>query len=134
MVYEPLSFKEIDFKNEVKKYGECLEVNEQETARKVFVDMIKRGREYKWIYFAISNLFGRSIAENARLFYYYPFICEVNQMCKRYDEQKAKYEEHINRLKEQLEHQIEERANRPVITIKRKQDHKSKPRYDLNDI
>lgn len=93
--FNPAAFKRIDFQAEVKKYGEQLDEIEKNIARKLFKSLLEHGRSYEWIYYATINLYGRPLINNTRLFFFKPFIDEVNELCSYYDEQYRQYEESI---------------------------------------
>ena len=43
----------IDFEKEVAKYGKSLSKQEQDKAREVFYELLERGRNFEWLYYAI---------------------------------------------------------------------------------
>ena len=63
----------IDFEYEVNKYGQSLSPLAKDKARTVFNELLRQGRSYEWLYYAIKRLDGRSILDYPRLLFFREF-------------------------------------------------------------
>lgn len=74
----------IDFKAEVIEYIESLNDYERQIFEKVFDELIDKGRDLKWVYFALKTLGNRSVISCKRLFVNGAFCEEINDLSLAY--------------------------------------------------
>jgi len=99
----------IDFEKEVNKYGQSLSARGQDTARRVFNELLAQGRSYEWLYYAIKRLNGRSILDYPRLLYFREFQSEVDEDMAEAREEERKKKERNARICAGIEKQIQQR-------------------------
>ena len=67
----------IDFEKEVNKYGQSLSARGQDTARRVFNELLAQGCSFEWLYYSTKRLNGRNIVNYPKLLFYKEFQEEV---------------------------------------------------------
>lgn len=99
----------IDFEYEVNKYGQSLSPRAKDKARAVFNELLKQGRTYEWLYYAIKRLNGRSILDCPKLLYFQEFQEEVHDTMIAAREESRKQEERKANICAGIEKQIQQR-------------------------
>lgn len=99
----------MDFEYEVNKYGQSLSPRAKDKARAVFNELLKQGRTYEWLYYAIKRLNGRSILDYPRLLYFQEFQEEVHDTMIAAREESLKQEERKANICAGIEKQIQQR-------------------------
>ncbi|MBQ8003668.1 MAG: hypothetical protein IJ299_01040 [Oscillospiraceae bacterium] len=109
----------IDFEYEVNQYGQSLSPRSKDKARAVFNELLKQGRSYEWLYYAIKRLNGRSILDYPRLLYFREFQSEVDENMAEAREEARKHEEWKAHICAGIEKQIKQGEKAKVVVIHR---------------
>ena len=83
-------WKQIDFRAEVIEYIKSLTDFEREKFKTTYNNLIDKGRDVKWIYFALEQLGTRSIISAERLFNYDGFCQDVDLLVESYNYERDK--------------------------------------------
>lgn len=125
----------IDFEYEVNKYGQSLSPRAKDKARSVFNELLRQGRSYEWLYYAIKRLDGRSILDYPRLLFFREFQEEVDERMAEAKEEARKYEEWKAHICAGIEKQIKQGEKAKVVVIHRQRvPKKPKGWIDFSDI
>ncbi len=111
----------IDYVKEVNEYGCKLEPVAKQVARDVFSQLLAQGYDYEWLYFAIMNLGQRDITRHRGLFFYKPFLQEVDAMVAANREAEEEKRQHSARICAAIEQQILQMQQQNIVEIRMKQ-------------
>ena len=114
----------IDFEYEVNKYGQSLSPLAKDKARAVFNELLRQGRSYEWLYYAIKRLDGRSILDYPKLLFFREFQSEVDADMAEAREEERKKKERNARICAGIEKQIKQAEAQKVVIIHRQREPK----------
>lgn len=128
--------KDNEFRMMIADYGNSLGDIEKKIARKVFRELIQKGKSLEWICIVIEDFKanGKSIAKYKNMLFSYEYQEEIDLKLELKHRDEAELERRSKELAAAITRQMVERAKMKPIIIKRKKKEKTKASYSLEDI